>query len=204
MLGEPAMAESGAGESGVGESGAGESGAGERPVQAERGADPEAVARAVVLDRLSRAPRTRAQLVEALRKRGVPDEPVRAVLDRFEEVGLVDDPAFAAAWVESRHTGRGLARRALAHELRHRGVAPETVAAAVERLGPEQEEATARALVRSRLPAIARLESPVRMRRLVGVLARKGYPQGLALRVVREELAEHGSAAEDARPVETS
>ncbi len=95
---------------------------------------------------------------------------------------------FARAWVESRHHGRGLARRALAAELRQRGVETDDIQAAVSDLDPEQEYATARALVERRLPGTRGLARPARFRRLMGVLARKGYPEGLAYRVVREAL----------------
>src|SRR5829696_959849 len=81
--------------------------------------DPESVARAICLRLLTGQPRTRSELAAALARRGVPGEAAAAVLGRFAEVGLIDDRAFAAAWVGSRHAGRGLAR-ALAAELRRR------------------------------------------------------------------------------------
>ncbi|MQA85918.1 MAG: RecX family transcriptional regulator [Streptosporangiales bacterium] len=143
---------------------------------------------------LAHAPRTRAQLAEALRRRGVPDETVEHVLGRFAEVGLIDDEAFARAWVQSRHMGRGLARRALAVELRQRGVDEPTVDEAVAELDQEEEVATARALVQRRLQATRGLDPKVRMRRLLGMLARKGYPGGLAYRLVREELEAGGES----------
>ncbi|MGH3321090.1 MAG: regulatory protein RecX [Streptosporangiaceae bacterium] len=158
--------------------------------------DPESVARSICLRLLTGAPRTRAQLADALRRRAVPDEVAERVLGRFSEVGLVDDEAFAQAWVQSRHSGRGLARRALAQELRRRGVASEAVDQAFETLGPEEEAETARALVRRKLPATARLESHVRFRRLVAMLARKGYRAGLAMTIVREELGAEGADTE--------
>lgn len=157
-------------------------------------ADPEAVARQICLRMLAAAPRTRAQLAAALHRRGVPEDAAEAVLSRFAEVSLIDDSMFAAAWVESRHHGRGLARRALGAELRHRGVAQDDIATALSALGPEQELTTARELIARRLPATAGMQLPARMRRLTGVLARKGYPAGLAYRVVREALeSEDGS-----------
>ncbi|GII55078.1 hypothetical protein Pth03_34670 [Planotetraspora thailandica] len=155
-------------------------------------ADPEAVARAICLRLLTMAPKTRAQLAEALRKREVPEEAAQAVLERFSEVGLIDDEAFAAAWVSSRHAGRGLARRALAQELRHRGVDEETVKDAVNGLDPEQEIETARALVARKLASTRGADPKARTRRLVGMLARKGYGPGLAFRVVREALESEG------------
>jgi regulatory protein len=118
----------------------------------------------------------------------VSDEVAERVLERYTEVGLIDDVAFARAWVQSRHTGRGLARRALAAELRQRGVADDTVNEAVEELDPGQEEAAARDLVAKRLPATRGLDPVKRTRRLLGMLARRGYPGALAYRVVREAL----------------
>ena len=81
-------------------------------------ADPEAAAREVCLRLLTLSPKTRSQLAEALARKGIPDEVSERVLGRFTEVGLIDDEAFAQAWVRSRHTGKGLAPRALSAELR--------------------------------------------------------------------------------------
>jgi regulatory protein len=155
-------------------------------------AEPEAIARQICLRMLTAAPRTRAQLAGALRRRGVPEETAEAVLGRFADVKLIDDAMFANAWVESRHHGRGLSGRALAAELRHRGVASADIQAAVDRLGPEQEIATARSLVARRLAATRGQPAPARVRRLIGVLARKGYSQALAYRVAREALEQEG------------
>ncbi|MDH6121744.1 regulatory protein [Kitasatospora sp. GAS204A] len=159
--------------------------------------DPAARARDICLRLLTGTPRTRKQLSDALRKREIPDEVAEEVLSRFEEVGLIDDAAFAAAWVESRHAGRGLARRALAQELRTRGVAGALVEEAVAQLDPDEEAATARALVERKLRTTAGLERQARMRRLVGLLARRGYSEGLAFRVVREVLDAEGESAEE-------
>nr|WP_051966631.1 recombination regulator RecX [Kitasatospora mediocidica] len=168
---------------------------GERP--AEPVADPAARARDICLRLLTGTAKTRKQLADALRKREIPDEVAEEVLARFEDVGLIDDAAFAAAWVESRHAGRGLARRALAQELRTRGVAAPLVEDAVAQLDPDEEMATARALVDRKLRATAGLDRQVRMRRLVGMLARRGYAEGLAFRAVREALDEEGESSEE-------
>ncbi|MBD9731516.1 recombination regulator RecX [Streptomyces sp. H28] len=154
--------------------------------------DPVERARAICLRLLTGTPRTRKQLADALRKRDIPDEAAEEVLSRFEEVGLINDGAFADAWVESRHHGRGLARRALARELRTKGVDPTLIDAAVSQLDSEQEETTARELVDRKLRATRGLDRDKRLRRLAGMLARKGYPEGLALRVVRQALEEEG------------
>ncbi|MEU9116961.1 recombination regulator RecX [Streptomyces sp. NPDC048483] len=153
---------------------------------------PEEQARAICLRLLTGSPRTRKQLGDALHQRGIPDEVAEEVLSRFEDVGLIDDAAFAGAWVESRHHGRGLARRALARELRTKGVDSALIDEAVGRLDSAQEESTARELVDRKLRATRGLDRDKRLRRLAGMLARKGYPEGLALRVVRRALEEEG------------
>ncbi|MDX3312774.1 recombination regulator RecX [Streptomyces sp. ME08-AFT2] len=167
--------------------------------RAEKGqssGDPAERARAICLRLLTGTPRTRKQLADALHKREIPDDVAEEVLSRFEEVGLINDGAFADAWVESRHHGRGLARRALAQELRTKGVDPELIEEAVGRLDSEQEEETARELVARKLRATRGLDRDRRLRRLAGMLARKGYPEGLALRVVRQALEEEGEDTE--------
>ena len=153
-------------------------------------ADPESVARTIALTMLERQPRTRAELARGMARRGVPEDAAAAVLDRFTEVGLIDDQAFAQAWVDSRHGGKGLGRRALASELRRRGVDDETVRDAVETVSPEDEESAARTLVELKLRTMSSAPPDAKMRRLIGMLGRRGYSQGLALRVVRDVLAD--------------
>lgn len=165
-------------------------------------ADPESVARTICLRLLTAAPKSRGQLAEALHRRNVPPAAAEAVLDRLTAVGLIDDEAFAAAWVQSRHRGRGLARRALAAELRQRGVEAQAVTEAVQGLDADQERQTARDLVRRRLAASANLPTSTRVRRLAGLLARKGYPAGMAGQVIREALAAEDPQAPDVAPVD--
>lgn len=152
-------------------------------------ADPESVARTIVLTKLAAQARSRSELVEALAAKAVPAEVSTAVLDRFEEVGLVDDTAFAEAWIQSRQSSRGLSRRALRQELRRKGVDDEVIAESLDALDPDDELAAARRLVERKLRVTRHLDASVRIRRLSGVLARKGYPAGLAFRVVREAIA---------------
>jgi regulatory protein len=151
--------------------------------------DPEEVARQILLRRLTERPRSRAELAKSLAKRRVPDDVATRVLDRFTEVGLIDDAAFARSWVESRQRGRGLASRALAHELRTKGIDRQTAQEALGTLDPDDERQVAARLVRRKLPSMARQPPQVARRRLVGMLARKGYPAGLAMAVVSDELA---------------
>jgi len=169
-------------------------GRGDWPDPADPPADPESVARLICLRLLTAAPRTRAQLADALKRRGVPADAAQTVLGRFTEVGLIDDRMFATSWVESRHYGRGLGRRALAAELDQRGVATDQIQAAVDALSTETERATALALVDRKIASTAGQPYPARVRRLVGLLARKGYPAGLAYSVVREALGRSGQS----------
>ena len=118
---------------------------------ADPDAEPEGVARAIALRLLERQPRTRAELERAMARRDVPSDVAAAVLERFTEVGLVDDEAFAQAWVDSRHRGRGLAKRALSAELRRRGVDDSVVREAVDTVTDDDERAAAVALVERKL-----------------------------------------------------
>lgn len=151
--------------------------------------DPAELAREICLRQLAVRPRTRAELATALGRGGIPDEVAAQVLDRYDEVGMIDDAAFARAWVSSRHHGRGLARRALASELRQRGVDSDTVGEALESLDPDTEAATARALAERKLRGMRRADPATAFRKLVAMLARKGYPPGVAVGAVREALA---------------
>jgi regulatory protein len=158
-------------------------------------AQPESVAREIALRKLTTAPRTRAQLADAMARAGVPDDVRDATLDRFEELGLVDDVEFARQWARTRQAGRGLARRALAYELRQRGVDTELVKSALEDPSLEDELETARMLVRRRLATGAADREPDRRdRRLLGMLARKGYGPGVAVRAVRDVVGETSSS----------
>jgi len=150
--------------------------------------DPEAQARQICLRLLTIAPRTRAQLAQALHRRGVSAEVAETVLSRFADVGLIDDAAFARAWVESRHHSRGLSRRSLSAELRRQGIESEEIREAVDTLDPEQEAATARRLVEQKMAGTRGQPPEVRVRRAAGALARKGYPAGLVFRLIKEVL----------------
>jgi regulatory protein len=161
----------------------------EAAAAAEVLADPEGVGRTILLDSLTGQARTRQELADKLAKREVPDEVATELLDRFTEVGLIDDASYARQWVESRHRSRGLAPRALAQELRRKGVGDEEAKAALEQIDEDDQRDAARALVDKKLRSMRGLDPQVATRRLAGLLARKGYPAGLAFAVVREALA---------------
>ncbi|MFD1214562.1 regulatory protein RecX [Arthrobacter sp. GCM10027362] len=150
------------------------------------------MARSIVLRLLTVSPKSRRQLELKLAERGVPSAVASVVLDRFEEVRLVDDAEFARMWVSSRSRTRSLARGALRRELADKGIAQEEAEAALEQLSAEDELAAARELVRRKLRSGAtpadRSERDKAVRRLASMLARKGYPPALAFKVVSEEL----------------
>jgi regulatory protein len=150
--------------------------------------DHESVARKILLDALTGQARSRRELADKLAKKDVPVDLATALLDRFEEVGLVDDEAFARAWIASRQPGKGLARRALAQELRRKGIDDDVAREALDEIDPDDEESAARALVRKKLRSMRGVERDKATRRLVGMLARKGYPPGMAFAVVKDEL----------------
>ena len=161
-------------------------------------ADAEEVARKILLDQLTGRARSRKELADKLAQRGVPDDVATRLLTRFEEIGLVDDSAFAHSWVSGRHTAKGLAPRALAQELRRKGVHDEVAREALDELDPDDEVEAARVLVRRKLRSVARVDHATAVRRLSGMLARKGYPAGTAFRVVREELEDAGGVPDGA------
>jgi regulatory protein len=159
--------------------------------------DPEARARQICLRLLTIAPRTRAQLAQAMHRGGVPDEAAEAVLTRFTDAGLIDDAAFARAWVESRHHSRGLSKRSLSAELRRHGVQNDEIREAVDALDPEQEVDTARRLVERKLASNRGRPPEARARQAAGMLARKGYPPGLAFRLIREAMQQEGAELDE-------
>ncbi|MEU4241509.1 regulatory protein RecX [Actinoplanes sp. NPDC026619] len=171
-------------------------GAGGRSAGAGAGAEQSESERAreICLHQLSARPRTRAELAKVLARKEISAEVIAEVLDRYDEVGIIDDAAFARAWVSSRHHSRGLARRALANELRQRGVDAEVAGEALETLDDEGEAETARSLVDRKLRTATGTPDAI-FRRLVSMLARKGYPAGVAIRAVKDALAARDAEA---------
>lgn len=184
--------------------GARRSAVGRPGVEGEAPSDPPAAAREICLRLLTVRPRTRAELAAALHHRAIPDDAAEQVLDRLDEVGLVNDAAFAETFVRSRHAHHGLGPRALTAELRHRGVTAAVAREAVSAVDREDEEQRARELVRRRLRGSTPREATTLVRRLVSMLARKGYPEGLSYHVVRDELRRGGVDAAALDEITTS
>ncbi|HET9140113.1 regulatory protein RecX [Actinophytocola sp.] len=162
-------------------------------VSAQQADDPVQRAKDICLRLLQFRPRTRAELQQALARKGIDADVADEVLSRLDEVGLIDDKAFAEMWVRSRHTYEGLGRRALAAELRRKGVDESVTSEAVATVDPDSEEARARQLVRKKLRVLPpTTDTATTIRRLAGLLARKGYPESLTFRIIRDELAISG------------
>ncbi|MEV0292769.1 recombination regulator RecX [Nocardia sp. NPDC050710] len=135
--------------------------------------------------------RSRAELAQRLAAKGYTADITDRALDRLAEVGLIDDAAFAEQWVHSRHTFSGKGKQALAQELRRKGVAQVDAAPALEAITFDDEAARATDLVRRKLRTLPRdLDRDKTIRRLVGMLARRGYSQSTAFAVVKAELAD--------------
>lgn len=153
----------------------------------------EEQARAYCLRLLTARARTRAELTGKLVQRGYPDDVIERVLDRLGRVGLVNDEAFAEEWVRSRQQYGGKGKRALAAELRRKGVDNEVISEALADIDAGAERQRAEELVRARLRREQLDDDPAShakvMRRLVGMLARRGYSQTMAADVVTIEVA---------------
>ena len=152
--------------------------------------DPHEVARQIVLRQLAMAPRSRAELAQKLAQRGCAAEVAVTVLDRMTQVGLVDDEAYAQMLVRSQQAARGLAKGALARELRAKGIENHLADEALASISDEDERDRARALVGKKLRAMHGMGIEVQTRRLAGMLAGKGYSASVTYAVIREAIAD--------------
>jgi regulatory protein len=150
----------------------------------------EEQARDVCLRLLTVRARTRAELAGQLTKRGYPDDVSARVLDRLTEVGLIDDAAFAEEWVRSRRANSGKGKRALVAELRTKGVDADVIAETLDGVDAGEWRVQAERLVAARLRRENLDDEAKVTRRLVGMLARRGYSQTMAFDVVKTQLAQ--------------
>jgi regulatory protein len=151
----------------------------------------EELARALCLRLLTARARTRAELAGQLAKRGYPDDVSARVLDRLTDVGLVDDAGFAEQWVHSRRVNAGKGKRALAAELHTKGVENDVITSVLGGINPGAERGRAEQLVRARLRRenLGDADDARVSRRLVAMLARRGFGQTMAYELVSAELA---------------
>ena len=147
-------------------------------------------AKSLCLRLLTARARTRAELAGQLAKRGYPDDVSDRVLDRLTTAGLIDDADFAEQWVRSRREHAGKGRKALAAELRTKGVDDDVIAGALEGIDADAERDRAEQLVHAKLRRETLGEDDLKVtRRLVAMLARRGYSPSMSYDVVSTELA---------------
>ena len=162
------------------------------PVPVEKNLEIEAAdaAKQVLLRRLSHAPRTRKELAKDLKDKDISDEVANVALDRFEEVGLINDQALASNYVSSRHQRKGLGKNALRQQLRAKGVSDEVALEAISQISDDQEFQAAFALACKKIRSLQRDDAKTQLRKIVSVLARKGYSSNLAFRVAKEVITD--------------
>ncbi|WGV52187.2 recombination regulator RecX [Rhodococcus erythropolis] len=160
----------------------------EKPSQRAEGGT-EAQAKDACLRLLTDRARSRSELETKLSGRGFEPEIITKVLDRLQEIGLIDDADFANQWVHSRHTYSGKGKRALAVELRLKGIDQDVASEALSQIDPEDERERAAELVRRKLKNKRVDDRDKVTRRLVSMLARKGYSAGMSYEVVKAEMA---------------
>ena len=162
------------------------------PVVEEKNKEIEAAdaAKQVLLRRLSHAPRTRKELAKDLKNKDISDEVANVALDRFEEVGLINDQALASNYVSSQHERKGLGKNALRQQLRAKGVSDDVALEAISQISDDQEFQAAFALACKKIRSLQRDDAKTQLRKIVGVLARKGYSSNLAFRVAKEVITD--------------
>ncbi|WP_442942705.1 recombination regulator RecX [Nocardia sp. NBC_01503] len=159
------------------------------PVEPLPGGGKDAQAKEICLRLLTDRDRSRAELADRLAAKGYSTEVADRVLNRLTEVGLINDAAFAQQWVYSRHTYSGKGKKVLAEELRRKGISPQHADEALASLTPEAESSRAEELVRQKLGSLPpTMDRDKATRRLVSLLARKGYDPGTAFGVVATAL----------------
>ena len=147
-------------------------------------------AKQVLLRRLSHAPRTRKELAKDLKDKDISDEVANVALDRFEEVGLINDQSLASNYVSSQHERKGLGKNALRQQLRAKGVSDDVALEAISQISDDQEFQAAFALACKKIRSLQKDDAKTQLRKIVGVLARKGYSSNLAFRVAKEVITD--------------
>jgi regulatory protein len=142
-------------------------------------------ARNVLLHQLARSAKSTHQLRQILEKREIPAEIAERVLERFTEVGLIDDSSYAETIVNSRRNFKGLSKSAIKRELNEKGVPAPLVEHAIEAITAEDDLAVAMGLASRRIKQMSSLTKDVRERRLAGYLGRKGYPSSIVFTAIR-------------------
>lgn len=171
-----------------------------RAARAAEETDPYTRAKTIVYNQLAYSAKTRGQLRKKLRTEGFDTELIEPLLDKFEAAKLIDDAEYAQTFVAQKSRTKKLSRAALRRELAERGVRGEEAENALAQRTDEQEREDAAELVRKKLrPGMDlsdRAEKDRVTRRLLGMLARRGYSSSVSMSVIREELAAYGAEDE--------
>ena len=171
-----------------------------RAARAAEETDPYTRAKTIVYNQLAYSAKTRGQLRKKLQAEGFDAELIEPLLDKFEAAKLIDDAEYAQSFVAQKSRTKKLSRAALRRELAERGVRGEEAENALAQRTDEQEREDAAELVRKKLrPGMNlsdRAEKDRVTRRLLGMLARRGYPSSVSMSVIREELAAYGAEDE--------
>ena len=171
-----------------------------RAARAAEETDPYTRAKTIVYNQLAYSAKTRGQLRKKLQAEGFDAELIEPLLDKFEAAKLIDDAEYAQSFVAQKSRTKKLSRAALRRELAERGVRGEEAENALAQRTDEQERDDAAELVRKKLrPGMDlsdRAEKDRVTRRLLGMLARRGYSSSVSMSVIREELAAYGAEDE--------
>ena len=171
-----------------------------RAARAAEETDPYTRAKTIVYNQLAYSAKTRGQLRKKLQAEGFEAELIEPLLDKFEAAKLIDDAEYAQTFVAQKSRAKKLSRAALRRELAERGVRGEEAENALAQRTDEQEREDAAELVRKKLrPGMDlsdRAEKDKVTRRLLGMLARRGYSSSVSMSVIREELAAYGAEDE--------
>ena len=171
-----------------------------RAARAAEETDPYTRAKTIVYNQLAYSAKTRGQLRKKLQSEGFETELIEPLLDKFEAAKLIDDAEYAQTFVAQKSRTKKLSRAALRRELAERGVRGEEAENALAQRTDEQEREDAAELVRKKLrPGMDlsdRAEKDKVTRRLLGMLARRGYSSSVSMSVIREELAAYGAEDE--------
>ena len=132
-------------------------------------------ARNILINQLTRSAKTKHQLAQLLEKKFVPAEIAQHLLERFTEVGLIDDAAYARAFAHDKRLTRGLSKSAIKRELSQAGVDQDLILEAIEPIDSQSELDLAIRLVEKRWASVAKLDKDARYRRLSGYLGRRGF-----------------------------
>jgi len=164
------------------------------PVDRAGGYEPgshEAAARAICLRLLAVAPRPRAGLLRALKRKQIPDDAAEAVLDRLTDIGLIDDAAYAHGFVRAKHRDRALGRSALRQELQRLGLDEDSISGAVQAVDADAECGRATELIDRRVEGAMVVGEVAAKRRLLGLLSRRGYSAEIAVPVVDKAISDY-------------